>query len=660
MPAEQPIQHEVELTPVGPWPKVLTVIRRLWPWVFILLPVVCLFMLMREHLVNIPYLDDFMFLPMFDKAAHGFEFTMAKSQEHLTIHDFFMVQMEHRMAFVRGIIMLRHWFSPQDITPENWFTFALLVLTCINVGLLLRKTAGAPFRVWWPVLAISVALFCSPIHYQIVLWAMMFQVVMPAFCLISCLVALNSERLPLWAKWLVGVTAALCATLSFAAGILVWLLPLPVMIWGRGVGTARSRWVFLGCWLAAFAITMGLYFHDLHNEVEGAFAYKQGEVDTMDHNMGAFFQDPAKSAVFVLSAVGGHLGRGIQIAIPTLAFTVGLVSVLLLAASAWLLLARFRDESFRSRLLPWICFGSYTPAAALLVAMGRIWATATGDNSVSPRYTIHGVPLTVSLIAIGFIVLQDYAGRSPDWRMRAAKWSAGALTALVLIVGVSWAHGMRMMETWESARLRVATNTLFFGQEDLSTDGDVVPNRYRARLMDGLGLLGRKMTMSKDLAQFKTSRAPLRASTARWESLLVSAAGDVCEATGYACLRNRIRPADGIFLTYKDKRNGDKWIIFHIAQVEAMPLFLGQTLGRDMQNIQLPGTFMEGTPVCGFKAIFPLTRLPKETDLEVCAWAFDYKEQTTYEMVGRFQIDVVNKVVRQLDADDAGPKKKKK
>jgi hypothetical protein len=178
--------------------------------------------------------------------------------------------------------------------------------------------------------------------------------------------------------------------------------------------------------------------------------------------------------------------------------------------------------------------------------------------------------------------------------------------------------------------------------------------------MDTLGLLEKKMTASKELTQFKQGRVPLRESTAQWESLIISAADDLCEASGYACLRNRRRPADGIFLTYKDKSNHDKWTIFHVAQVEALPLFLGQTIGRDMQNIQIPGTFMEGTPVCGFNAIFLLSQLPKEPDLELAAWAFDYREETAYAMIGRFRLDALTKTVRPMDKPSVKLKGSKK
>ena len=89
----------------------------------ILLPVIALARLMYENLVNIPFLDDYMFTDMLDKARHGFRWsfdldmgidpvTGMERPAVLTLHDFFVVQMEHRMAFVRGVILLLHKLWP--------------------------------------------------------------------------------------------------------------------------------------------------------------------------------------------------------------------------------------------------------------------------------------------------------------------------------------------------------------------------------------------------------------------------------------------------------------------------------------------------------------------------------------------------------------------
>lgn len=626
---------------LSPW------LVRILPWVCILLPALFLAKLMRDHLVNIPFLDDFMFQPMLEKAHLGFRFTMAPDETHLTLHDFFLVQMEHRMAFVRAIIMLRHHFWPSDLRPENWLTYALLVGTLVNVGLLMKNTIRSSFGKWWPLLALASFAIFSPVQYQVVLWAMMFQVAVPAFALSSTLVALLSRRLPLWVKWSIGVVAALCATLSFASGILVWLLPLPAIIWGGGLPQGRRRWVYLGLWLAAFAVTMGLYFHDLHNEVDGRFAYKQEDVKTMDRNVGAVLKSPGKSLAFVLHFVGGTLGRGLPVSIMSLSYGMGLVSVLLLLALSFLWLAKLRDKELREQLIPWICFGFYSVGAGAMVAMGRVWATTTGENAISPRYTIHTVPLTIALTVMVGIVLQRRLQASPTTAGTVRSVRTALFTVLAMMLTASWLHGECFMQAWQSARLRMATSTMFFKEFRVTLEGLIAPNKRRARSMDDAGLFPFKMTESNLIEQFRRNERQLSDTTARWTKFTISTGNHACVAEGFACLRHRHREADAVFLTYKD-RDGH-WVIFTVAQVRAMPLFLSATLGRDLQNIHIPGDFVEGEALSGFRAEFPLDQLPKEKDLEVAAWAFDFHEKTVYPMAGRFRVNAIRGVVRPMD-----------
>ena len=611
-------------------------LARLLQWACIAVPAVALALLMRDHLVNIPYLDDYMFNPMFEKAANGFLPTFATDETRLTVHDFFLVQMEHRMAFVRGIIMLRHHWWPDNLMPENWFTFLLLLATGLNVGMLLKKTTDAAFHAWWPVMALASAAIFSPVQYQIVLWAMMFQVAVPACALSTVLVVLMSERLPLWAKWLIGVTCALCATLSFAAGILVWLLPLPAIIWGSGLPQDRRRWLFLTLWLLAFVVTMGLYFHDLHNEVQGRFAYKQGEEETVHRDIGAFFSNPLKSFIFIVHLTGAHLARGFQMPLMSLSFWIGLASLLLMAAACFYWLFRFKDLAMRQKLIPWICLGSYSFGAACLVALGRVWATNSGNNAVSPRYTIHAVPLTVALIAMFWIISRDIAKRFPHSTSNIQKLSVAATMAVLALQFSSWLYGMNMMDTWESSRLRMATNTLFFKEPRIRIEGDIAPNRRAARDMDTRGEMNPKMVNSNRLDQFKLSSVSSSATTAKWTSLTVNAPDKILSAEGFACLPGRRRVADGIFFTVKDKA-GD-WIIFQIGQVQAMPLFLGDVMGRDMQGIHLSGAIMEAEPTSGFSSTIPLDQLPPGQS-ELAAWAFDFKKNTVYRMPGGFRVD---------------------
>ncbi len=654
--------------PPSPLVRLGQVLGRVLPWLCVLLPVAAGWHLIREYKVNIPFLDDFMFTDMLEKAPHGFHWSMKPDDDYyLNLHDFFMAQMEHRLAFVRSFIMLRHYFWPKDISVENWFSFALLCGTTLNVSYLLKKTAGS-FRQWWPIMMLAGFAIFSPVQYQIVLWPMMFQVACPTFFLSTTLVALQSN-LPLWARWLIGVLSALCATLCIASGLLVWMLPVFIMLFG-GVIPERARVKFIGAWLAVFAVVAGFYFHDLHNEVGGPWAYKQPPAsETMHRNISTFVGSPERVLPFIFRVMGGHLARGTGAAIMDSAFWIGLVSaVLFLAACGWWIY-RFKDEALRRRLSPWIAFGSYTLATGLLVCLGRVWATASGDNSISPRYVIHGIPLTISLCALAWIIAGDLRARCAAWTPRLEKSLLAGGVTLAALLAVSWLQGIRLMETWSSARLRMATNTMFFKlhfdhADGPDIDGIVAPFWTHARILDDLHVLNPPMLQDNRLANFKISKSALSTNTARWESLVVDYSPEetkkeepkkkaddspekadakkteepkkrMAQANGFAALSGRKRVADGVFLTYRDDKG--EWRIFHVAQVTSLPLYLNDTIARDLQNIQTPGDGI-GDSFAAFSGEFALDKIPPGTH-ELAAWAFDYREQTVYPIVGGFQFD---------------------
>src|SRR3954471_10098177 len=100
-------------------------------WLLVLWPAWALFGLVREYAINAPFNDDFMTMSLFDKALHG----------KLTMHDFFAAQMEHRIAWIRVVMMVFYKLFPgRYFIAQIWYSYALLCLTFVNVCLLMRQS----------------------------------------------------------------------------------------------------------------------------------------------------------------------------------------------------------------------------------------------------------------------------------------------------------------------------------------------------------------------------------------------------------------------------------------------------------------------------------------------------------------------------------------
>ncbi len=632
--------------------KFWNLLRPVFPWVLVLAAPALLFRLIAIHQVNIPFMDDWMFIEQFEDLKNGFIWTLAKDDVHLTIQDFFRVQMQHRLAFVRVIILALHKLWPTDYTIWMWVSWGIMVLTYNNIAILLRRTTGLTFRSWWPLLALaSLALF-SPVQYQIVLWAMMFQATCPAFFLSTALVAFTS-RWPIWIKWIVGIICASLGTQTMASGLLIWVLPLPLIFWGGAIMERRARWIFTAAWTLVFAVTVALYFTNLISEEDESFTYGTPVgTKALGHDTSAFFREPIRSIPYVMRFLGNHLGRGNGLALMDAALWTGAISFAFFIASFGYFLAHFRREDLRHRLLPWLLFGSYSIACGFLVCLGRLHASATGDNVLAPRYIIHAVPLTISLIALGWLIARDLLQRNAAPRLATILPCTGV--ALLCVLLLPWPYGCRLMEMWESARLRGATTTMFF-KTRLKLIEHVPCNRKHARRSDNLGLLDPPLLKNTRLDNFKTSTDSSSVLTAQWSNLTIEKEPNdgalLGIVRGHAALPGRIRVADGVFFTYKDQTDGH-WEIFHVEQVAAMPMFLLDMLSRDIQFTHLgravdDDSIRKRESISEFHGQFPLALLPKGIT-EVTAWTFDYRRRQVHSISGRYRIDTEKQTVERM------------
>jgi hypothetical protein len=617
-------------SPVRSLPKLTTL---LW-CLLILMPVLWMYGLLKTYLVNVPFMDDYVWLPFYQKIA----------RHEFTFHDFFFVQMEHRLTIPCVVAWACNLLSPGKIIWHNWISFAQLVVILCGIGWLLVRTGGGGLRRWMPVLAISSWVVFSPAQFSTLLWSDCMSSFMPVAFLVLVLVAFHL-RVRLWTKFALCCAFAWLGTNSFASGMNAWLLLVPLILWSDQIqGNAGRKW-FLVAWAVAFVITMAFYFHGLTNQAQPEFSYQQEHEETMMKHVGSFFASPLTSLRFVITFSGGLIGKGTFLDVREATFASGLALIGVLVLAIMFMVRSFKDITLRSRLLPWIVFGLYTCATGAMVGLGRLYASKDMEGALWNRYTPHVVPIIVASAVLIVLMGNELAKRREGMRAWVASTRSGFVGAFIVLLICGWSYGIKHMDAWHSSRLRDATCQLF--AKVLRRTDIEGPTRTRtmqfAVEMDDLGLLKPPMLKNRLLSNFIVKETPMAIQTARVDVVETSGNGKF-EVEGSAFLPFHERVADGVFLTYRDDKG--QWIIFSVGQVKEEPTYLNRMITVDMQFLHQ--RYPDFRRTYGFFDIrFDIEEIPAGKR-DIALWAFDFKKQTARRIAGDYKVDTAAGTIVQV------------
>jgi len=582
---------------------------------------------MKECLLNVPFMDDYVWLHIYEKVHNG------------TFHwwtDTFFVQMEHRLNLPAIWATLCYKLKPGHVTLHNWISFGEMCVTGFNILFLLRRTYPELKHRWF-VGALAIWVFFSPVQAYTLLWSDCFSSYVPGFFLTSAM-AIYISNLRDWIKLPLCFVCAVLASVGFAAGLLLWPL-MAIMIAGSDKITGRRRWIVLAVWLVAFVILLKLYFTNLVNQAEAAFSYEQGHEKTLgkEEQLAAFFGNPGRSVSFVFMFAGAFIGRGTFAGLQDMSFYLGMALTLLLVLFGVLaLVAQFRkkEREVLPAALPWLTFGLYTLAAGAMVALGREYSRKTLISALWARYTNHAAPLVIAVLVLSFVWWQRWMATKPDApsRLRLRPLGPVLTGAFVMMVIAGWIYGQNFMEAWQSSRLRDATCQEFAKvPAPFEARQPLTKNLDLAVRMDNIGALIPPMITSTRLDQFKIKGA----ATAKVEDFDLNTSG-IFTVHGFAYIHGQGRPADGIILSWKDPANGET--MFALGQVTAPPLYLRGVLEADLQYLYQPSASTQHN-FAYFEISFDKSALPPNQTVEVSAWAFDFLQQSVSPIAGRFKVN---------------------
>jgi hypothetical protein len=428
------------------------------------LPAFFLFGEIRRNAVNVPFMDDWQFIPLLEKASQG----------QLTFGDLWAPHDEHRLLIPRIVIIASMFAFKGDYRMQCCISLLVVEVISLCFLWLLLRLNGDRLGVWITWLLANVALF-SPIQFHNWLWPMQFAYFLPYTFLALCICALYL-RIDARPKFALAAGCALAGNYSFVQGNLIWLVTLPVILFAPGILSESARRKFAAGWLLLGLLAVGLYFNGLdHNSAPPTYAYGHPGVlptfTTFERLQAHPAATLAQMGLFITGMFGNAIARG---------FPVLDNLVLVRRAGAMLLLlalifgyAAWRKGAFKQQALPWVCLLFFSFLTAAFVCVGRVWR---GDyQPLTMRYATFGTFCVVALVLLaGTVLLHEAAdaSRRYQWaartetagRDRIFTWVCGALLGIYLsIEWVGWRYGVHLMEEWEMARWRARASLLFLG-----------------------------------------------------------------------------------------------------------------------------------------------------------------------------------------------------
>ncbi len=347
--------------------------------------------------VNVPFWDEWAFIPDLQKSAAG-RFGLA---------DLWAQHNEHRLFFPRLIFLPVAHFTHWNLRSEMIVSLVLAAAIFVLVVALLRRTLSPYSRGLFLLSSVAVGWFVfSPVQYQNWLWGWQVQWFLSNLAALGAIALLSSwpESRRRWVGVACAIAAAVVASYSLASGLLVWMACLAVF-----VPKKRLR-PYLPVWLAAAGVTVGAYLVGYHKPPQTP------PLTALLHHPGAFI-------AYVLRYLGAPLfgNNGYS------AFVGGAIVGIFVATTAFL--APRAPEAF-SRAVAWVALGFYAMLSAALTGIGRVGFGV--DQSEASRYTTTS---TLFLLATVALVLVAVASRNYRWNRLPAAVALGVLGA-VLVAGL--------------------------------------------------------------------------------------------------------------------------------------------------------------------------------------------------------------------------------
>jgi len=336
-----------------------------------IIPLLCLIYCVSEYMVDVPFLDQWGRIPLFEKAYEG----------TLTFNDLWQQQSdcEHRPLFPRlimiGLVKISKWKISYELTTNILFSIATFLTITYQIRLTNKFLKNS--KPCWLIPIISLIIF-SLSQSTNWLWGWTMIIFLNVFAITSGFVVLSNFGTK-WAGFCSAALLGIIGTYSFANGLLYWPIGLFILFF-IDHQDKKNKILKLILWTATSILIIGSYVYTF-------------ETNPRHPSILFCLSHPYQYLTYVLSYLGSPLFCFRNLTAAALLGLSGLIIFVFLIHD----LIKYQNIKFQV-LAPYIALSFYSIGAGLLTGVGRVWFGP--KQALSSRYVT-----TSSLFWISNIIL---------------------------------------------------------------------------------------------------------------------------------------------------------------------------------------------------------------------------------------------------------------
>jgi hypothetical protein len=344
-------------------------------------PIITMAVLLRRYSVNVPFWDQWEYVPLIYAAHHG----------TLTIHDLWMQHNEHRILFPRVVTIIASFVTGYNIRYEILLNFVTATLSYSVLLVMLKRTFGRFNKTVVALAFLFAWILYSPIQWINWIWGFQLAFFMCVlFSVLTIHLVSKTESKRYHILFYLSVITATVATYSLGNGIVVWFVGLAMLLLQR----ADRRKLII--WTSSAVVVGASYLYH--------FRRSPGSLP-----LSTVIREPILVSKYAL----GYLGRNLALTGPGARLT-GLVLLVILVGAVFVV---YKHGQLK-KIVPWLGLVVVVIFTALLAAASRL--NFGLDQSLVDSYTTISLLFILSVLVVVFYAVTLLLQKTPPKRLH--KW----------------------------------------------------------------------------------------------------------------------------------------------------------------------------------------------------------------------------------------------